>query len=599
MKSVLATTTQRRHNVRELKPLYEVKEDLVHVAMGRQQADLLITDVSLVNVCSGEIQPNCMIAIRHGRIAYVGPEKSDGVAIRIAAKETRNGNGLFASPGFVDLHVHFESSQVPPSEYARAALSRGETTALPDCHEIGNVLGVDGVIWMRDNVSQTPLKVIMGVPSCVPATPFETAGSEIGPEEVERLFEEEKFGALAEMMNYPGVLGCMEGPTKKITSALKAGAVVEGHISGQGWRDLAGYFAAGVMTCHESLTTQDLIDRIRLGITTYCRAGSGWDEVAELAEALKVIPDHRNVCLVTDDRDPSDVLKKGTMDHVIRRAIAEGIPPVQAYQMATISPAAHLARIRVPGYEWVLEIGRLSPGYRADIALLSDLETVAVEDTYVHGQLIRDIDFPAPTVAGITDTVNIGREVQAEDFEIPEGDTHLISIAEKLLTEHSRMSFTGNIAEYASQDIIKLACLERHAGTGEKTVCLLKGLGIRSGAVASTVAHDAHQLLVAGVDDDDMAKAVSLIKQVGGGIVAVRSGQVVSMIELPGAGLIGDATLEEMASASSQQKDAWKALGCELEDPFMLFSLLGLTVLPHVRITPKGIFSVDRFEYIL
>lgn len=581
-----------------MKPLHEVKEDLVRVATAQQPADLLITGVSLVNVCSGEIQNDAMIAVRHGRIAYAGPAQVDGGPIGIVGETEREADGLYASPGFIDLHVHFESSQVPPSEYARIALSRGETTALPDCHEIGNVLGVRGVVWMRDNVSKTPLKVVMGVPSCVPATPFETAGADIGPDEVEVLFNEERFGALAEMMNYPGVLACADGPMRKISAALRAGAVVEGHISGQGWRELAGYFAAGVMTCHESLTTEDLINRVRLGITTYARAGSGWDEIGELAEALSVIPDHRNICLVTDDRDPGDVLAKGTMDHVIRRAISEGVPPIKAIQMATINPATHLARIRVPGYEWVHEIGRLAPGYRADIALLSDLDAVVVDETFVHGRSIRETEFPAPSVSGITDTVNLGRSIQAEDFVIESGEAHLITIGEKLLTEHSRVSSGGPIGAKPEEDLVKLACLERHRGTGEMTVCLLKGLGIREGAVASTVAHDAHQLLVAGTNDADMAIAVETVARTGGGIVAVRRGEIVGIIELPGAGLIGNATLEQMAEASERQKEAWKALGCELEDPFMLFSLLGLTVLPHVRITPKGIFSVDRFEYI-
>jgi len=578
----------------EMKPLHEVNEDLVRVVMGKQPADLLITDVSLVNVCSGEIQPDGLIAIRHGRIAYAGPRNVGSSTMGLTAKMQRSADGLFACPGFIDLHVHFESSQVPPSEYARAALLRGETTALPDCHEIGNVLGIRGVVWMRENVAQTPLKVIMGVPSCVPATPFETAGATIGPDEVEKLFTEERFGALAEMMNYPGVLACDDEPMEKIAAALKAGATVEGHISGQGWRELAGYFAAGVMTCHESLTTQDVINRVRLGIMPYVRAGSGWDEVTELAEALKIIPDHRNICLVTDDRDPGDVLRKGTIDHVIRRAIDEGIAPVKAIQMATINPATHLARIRVPGYEWVHEIGRLAPGYRADITLLSDLEQVVVEDTYVEGKSIKEVEFPKPTVSGITDTVNLGRSVLPEEFAIADGRVHLITIGDKLLTEHSYVS-SGEANP--NEDIVKLACLERHRGTGEMAVCMLKGLGIREGAVASTVAHDAHQLLVAGTNDADMAMAVATVAKAGGGIVAVRNGEIIGMIELPGAGLIGDATLEEMAEASERQKAAWQALGCGLEDPFMLFSLLGLTVLPHVRITPKGVFSVDRFEY--
>lgn len=584
--------------MQRMKPLYEVKDDLVKVALGRQPADLLITDVGLVNVASGEIQEDGLIAIRHGRIAYAGPRAVGSSTMDISSEETRSAAGCYACPGFIDLHVHFESSQVPPSEYARHALLRGETAALPDCHEIANVLGVRGVVWMRDNVVQTPLKVIMGVPSCVPATPFETAGAVLGPPEVEELFANERFGALAEMMNYPGVLACAEEPMKKIAAALRAGAVVEGHISGQDWRELAGYFASGVMTCHESLTPDDVINRVRLGIMTYVRAGSGWDEVSELAQALRVVPDHRHVCLVTDDRDPGDVLAEGTMDHVIRRAIGEGIPPIKAYQMATINPATHLARIRVPGHEWVLEIGRLAPGFRADIALLSDLTAVSVEDTYVQGISVRDITFPSPSSAGITGTVRLGRTVDAAEFRIAGSTAHLIVIGEKLLTDHRVRSAADGLEADPGEDIVKLACLERHRGTGEMAVCLLKGLGLKEGAVASTVAHDSHQMLVAGTHDDDMAAAANALAEVGGGIVAVRSGEIIDRVELPGAGLIGHATLEEMAALAVRQKAAWRALGCELEDPFMLFGLLGLTVLPHVRITPKGIFSVDRFEYI-
>ena len=575
-----------------IKPLHEVNESLVNVVIGREPADLLVTGVSLVNVCSGEIQPGCMIAVKHNRIAYAGPQ-----GIRIDAEDVLKAQGLFATPGFIDLHVHFESTQVPPSEYAKAALFRGETVALPDCHEIANVLGTEGIMWMKENVERTPLKVVMGVPSCVPATPFETAGAVIDPEEVERLFSEERLPALAEMMNFPGVLACYEDPIQKIQSALRHGAVVEGHISGQGWKELAAYFASGVMTCHESLTTEDLVNRARLGIMTYARAGSGWDEVSELAEALKVVPDHRLFCLVTDDRDPGDVFGMGTIDHAIRRAVEEGIPPVEAIQMATINPATHLTRIRVPGYGWVREVGRLAAGYRADIVLLSDLEEVRVDRVLVDGIPLSDYDFPGPNVSGITDTVHLARELGPEDFEIS-GDVHAIVMAEKFITNYEVIPLPDGFSFDPEKDLVILACVERHRGTGEIGLCLLKGLGIKEGAVASTVAHDSHQMLVAGTNVGDMAFAASKIAESGGGIVAVRSGEVLSMIELPGAGLIGNATLEEMAEQSKSQKSAWRKLGCELHDPFMLFGLLGLTVIPHVRITPKGVFSVDQFQYL-
>lgn len=575
-----------------IKPLHEVNGSLANVVMGREPADFLVTGVSLVNVCSGEIQPGCMIAVKHNRIAYAGPK-----GIRIDAEDVLNAQGLFATPGFIDLHVHFESTQVPPSEYAKAALFRGETVALPDCHEIANVLGTEGIMWMKENVERTPLKVVMGVPSCVPATPFETAGAAIDPEEVERLFSEERLPALAEMMNFPGVLACHEDPIQKIQSALRHGALVEGHISGQGWKELAAYFASGVMTCHESLTTEDLVNRARLGIMTYARAGSGWDEVNELAEALKVVPDHRLFCLVTDDRDPGDVFGMGTIDHAIRRAVEEGIPPVEAVQMATINPATHLTRIRVPGYGWVREVGRLAAGYRADIVLLSDLEEVRVDRVLVDGIPLSDYDFLGPDVSGITDTVHLARELGPEDFEIS-GDVHAIVMAEKFITNHEVIPLPDGFSFDSEKDLVILACVERHRGTGEISLCLLKGLGIKEGAVASTVAHDSHQMLVAGTNVGDMAFAASKIAESGGGIVAVRSGEVLSMIELPGAGLIGNATLEEMAEQSKSQKSAWRKLGCELHDPFMLFGLLGLTVIPHVRITPKGVFSVDQFQYL-
>lgn len=576
-----------------IRPLHEINESLVNVVMGREPADLLITGVSLVNVCSGEIQPDCIIAVKEGRIAYAGSE-----TVSIDAKDILKAEGLYASPGFMDMHVHFESTQVPPSEYAKAALSRGETVALPDCHEIANVLGTKGVLWMKENVERTPLKVIMGVPSCVPATPFEEAGAEIDHHEVERIFSEQQLPALAEMMNFPGVLRCDPNPMRKIQAALRHGAIVEGHISGQGWKELAAYFASGVMTCHESLTTEDLVNRARLGIMTYARAGSGWDEISELAEALAIVPDHRLFCLVTDDREPADVFEMGTVDHAIRRAIEEGVPPIEAIQMATINPAAHLARIRVPGYDWVTEIGRLAAGYRADIVLLSDLEKVKAEKIFVDGVPLSDFDFPSPSVSGITGTVHLGREIGPEDFEIPPGDVNVIAMGEKFLTDHKVIRFPEGYSFDLEKNLVMLACAERHKGTGKIGLCLLEGLGIREGAVASTVAHDSHQMLVAGTNTEDMTLAVSKIAAVGGGIVAVRSGEVLSMIELPGAGLIGNATLEEMASQSKSQKNAWRTLGCELHDPFMLFGLLGLTVIPHVRITPRGVFDVDKFRYL-
>ncbi len=585
--------------------LWEVERSLVDVAMGRVKADLVIKKGTLVNVFTKELIEGVDIAIKGDRIALVGrADHTIGPETLVIDAE-----GKYLSPGFLDGHVHIESSMVTVTQFARAVLPRGTTAVFIDPHEIANVLGLEGVKLMLEEAKGLPMKVYVSVPSCVPASfpEFETAGAEIGPAEVEEAMRWEGVVALGEVMNYPGVIYGDEKMHGEIQASLKHGKVVEGHWAGPIGSELSAYAASGVSSSHESTTKEMGLAKARLGMYTMVREGSAWKD---LADVIKIITeemiDARRVCLVTDDRHPEDLISEGHIDHVIRRAIEEGVDPITAIQMATINTAEHFNQDQ--------DIGSVSPGKFGDVLILDDLKSVEISVVIAdgkvvakEGKLIEELKPPTyPSFA--KNTVRVKKRPTYSDLEIKapidEGSVkvHVIGVLEgKVNTKHLVEELEvreGKIIPDPERDLAKVAVIERHKLTGNIGKGFVKGFGFRKGAVASTVAHDSHNLLVVGTNDKDMAVAANKLIDIGGGMIAILEGSVIGLVELPIAGIMSDRPIEDVAEKVEELEKAWRDLGCEMASPFMTMSLLALSVLPELRITDKGLIDTVEFKKI-
>jgi len=585
-------------------PRENLVEKLVSTALGRSKADLVVENGILVNVFTGELIEKTSIAVVGERIALVGK------ASHVAGPDTIviDAEGKYLAPGFLDGHVHVESSMLTLTQFAKAVLPRGTTSIFIDPHEIANVMGLEGVKIMHDEGLRLPLKVYVSIPSCVPATgpDFETAGSEIGVKDVEEGFSLSNAIALGEVMNYPGVLSLDEKMIGEIKTALKHHKAVEGHFYGNLDEELNAYVATGVSSDHESVTMEAGLAKLRLGMHVMVREGSAWKDVKEVVRIVtekKV--DHRRVCLVTDDREPSDILKEGHIDHVVRRVIEEGVDPVKAIQMATLNTAEHF---RVDS-----DIGSLAPGRIADILVLKNLEKVAIETvvangmiTARNGRIVIDIpDYQYPE--SVRKTVRLHKSLDEEDFKIRveragRFKVRTIEVVEgKTLTRNTIVeteSKMGLLEADPGRDLSKVAVVERHRASGNIGLGFVKGFGFKEGAVASTVAHDSHNLLIVGVNDSDMAYAGNVLSETNGGMVAVRNRNIMALVELPIAGLMSDRPVEEVASKIDRLSEAFKQLGCRLKRPFMTMSLLALPVMPELRITDKGLIDTVNFRKV-
>ncbi len=585
--------------------LEDVTKLLVDTAMGRVKADLVVKNGKLVNVFTGEIIEGVDVAIKGDRIALVGKaDHTVGDSTQVV-----DANGMYFVPGFLDGHVHIESSMMTVTGFARAVLPHGTTTVFADPHEIANVLGLDGVKLMLDESRGVPLKVYISLPSCVPATTpeFETAGAEITPKDVEEAMKWEGVVALGEVMNYPGVLMGDDKMHGEIAATLKASKVVEGHFYGNLEEELNAYAAAGITSCHESTSKEAGLAKVRLGIYAMIREGSAWRDLAEVIRAATETKiDTRRICIVSDDRHPEHLLSEGHMDHIVRRAIEEGVDPVTAIQMATLNTAEHF---RVDH-----EVGAIAPARYADILLLDNLSKVSVNTVIADGKVVAKegkltVDIPTPTYPDFAKkTVKLSRPLTPEDFEIsapaPEGTAkvRVIEVIEaSVLTKHLVVDAPisdGKVVASPELDLAKVAVIERHKGTGNKGLGFVRGFGFKGGAVASTVAHDSHNLLIVGMDDRDMALAGNKLAEVGGGMIAVRDGEVLGLVELPIAGLMSDEPVEEVVKKVEGLANAWKELGCEMIYPFMTMALLALPVIPELRITDKGLVDTVTYKMV-
>ena len=582
--------------------LYQVTRDLSNTAMGITKADMVIKNVKLVNVNTAEIIENIDIAIKKGRIALVGDAKHT-----IGKKTTIiDGTGYYATPGFIDTHIHVESSMLTVREYAKCVCVHGTTTIYMDPHEITNVLGFDGMKLMIEDGENLPLRVYSTVPSCVPAcSGFEDTGAVIGPKEIKKAMKFKEVKGLGEMMNYPGVISGDKSMHKEIEITLRENKIATGHYPSFDNNGLNAYIATGINSCHETVTKESALEKMRLGMYVQMREGSAWHDVKETVKSLTENNiDTRFAVLVSDDTHPDTLITHGHLDHIIRRAIQEGVKPITAIQMATINAAFC--------FEMQRDLGSISPGKWADINLLSDLETVSVDKVIFNGELVSEnkkllVDIPTKEYPDFSkNSMNIKEELVPSDFVIEANgeskNVRVIEVVEAKAYNYHRVIempvIDNQIKSDTVNDIIKVAVVERHNATGLIGKGFIKGFGFKSGAVASTVSHDAHNLTIIGTNDEDMAIAGNALCKCGGGMVVVENGKIIAINPLPIAGLMSDEKAEIVAKRVHSIELGWKKLGCNLISPFMTSALLALAVIPELRLTNKGYIDCTTFKSV-
>ena len=584
------------------KPLWDCTIRLAKVATGAEKADMVIKNARLVNVCTHEIMDNISVAIADGRIALVG-DASHCIGENTQVIDARN---KYLAPAFLDGHIHIESSMLSVGEYAKAVVSHGTAGVFIDPHEICNVLGLDGVNYMMEDAKRTPLKTMLTTPSCVPAVGgFEDTGAQIDPEDVAATMEYDCCVGLGEMMNFPGILGGNPHTHGIVAETLKAGKIPTGHYSlPENGSGLNAYIASGLRCCHESTRSEDALAKMRLGMYAMLREGSAWHDLHEVAKAVtehKV--DSRYACLISDDTHPHTLIQHGHLDYIVRRAIEEGIDPVTAIQMVTINPAQC--------FQLDHELGSVAPSKCADLVLIDDLNRCHVTDVFIDGELVAQNgnmikEFSAYTYPDkATQSVHLDK-VSADDFKIPcdgeQAKVHVIEIIPARVGTFDKVVTLpvtdGSITADPEQDVLKAVVFERHKRTGTVGKGFTKGFGIKRGALAQTVAHDAHNLLVVGSNDDDMALAANTLIECGGGIVAVLDGKVLCVVELPIAGLMNDKPIDVMSASIEKMERTWEDMGCALPSPFMTMALIPLACLPETRLTNRGLVDCRTFEFI-
>jgi adenine deaminase len=583
-------------------PLWESGRTLAAVAQGAVPAETVIINARLVNVCTGEILPDTDVAISCGRIALVGDAKhciGKGTTVLDAASQ-------YIAPGFLDGHIHVESSMMSVGEYARAVIPHGTVGIYMDPHEICNVLGLDGVSCMIEDSKRTPLKTMVTTPACVPAVPgFEDTGSSIGPTEIAETMRWDSVVGLGELMNFPGVLNADPQMHGEVAETLRAGKIVTGHYSmPETGRGLNAYIASGVRCCHESTRAQDAHAKMRLGMYAMLREGSAWRDLHEVAKSItenKI--DTRFGVLISDDTHPHTLLSQGHLDHIVRRAVEEGIDVMTAIQMVTINCAQC--------FQMDHELGSITPGKCADIVFIGSLDKLDITRVLINGSVAAENGRLAAELPPYhypkwaTESMHIKNPITPESFAIPaKGDRVTARVIEVIparvgsYERHVSLRVeNGRVGSDVEQDVLKTAVFERHHETGKVGFGFVKGFGIRCGAMASTVAHDAHNLLVIGTNDEDMALAANTLIACGGGMTAVQNGKVLGTVPLPIAGLMNDKPVEEMAEIVGKLSEAWEKIGCSMVSPFMTMALIPLACLPELRLTDRGLVDCTEFRF--
>lgn len=583
---------------------HEVAAELIAVAAGRGPADRVIRNCTWVNVHSREAIPGTDVAIKAGRFAYCGPDASSMIGPATDVIESRE---RYLVPGLCDGHMHIESGMLTVGEFVRAVVPHGTTTMFVDPHEIANVLGLDGVRLMHDEALVQPVNVFVQMPSCCPSAPgLETPGAEIGPDDVAEAMSWPGIIGLGEMMNYPGVLAADGKMLAEIAATQVAGKTVGGHYASPDLGGLAAYAAGGPSDDHEGTREADAIARVRLGMAAMLRLGSAWYDVeAQVTAVTEKGLDPRNFILCTDDCYAGTLVHEGHMDRVVRHAIGCGLDPLVAIQMASLNTATHFGLER--------ELGSIAPGRRADCILTSDLAALPIELVIARGEIVAEGGVclaPQPGFAwpdSTRRTVHMGRNLAAEDFAVPAPAganrvrARVIGVVENQAPTRALEADLavegGHVVGDLDQGVCKIALVERHRATGGVVNAFVSGFGYDVPcAVASTVAHDSHHMIVVGTSEADMALAANRLGALGGGATVWREGEEIAHVALPIAGLMSDAPAREVANAAAGVVRAMAECGCKLNNAFMQHSLLALVVIPELRISDKGLIDVTRFE---
>jgi adenine deaminase len=550
------------------------------VARGDEPADLVVRGGRVFSVFTREWLETD-VAIVDGHIAGLGEYEG---------REELDASGRYVVPGFVDAHMHLESSKLLVDEFARLVLPLGTTTVVVDPHEIANVLGTDGVHWLLDVCGDLPLDVYFMASSCVPASSFESPRRPLSPGDLEGLLRRRRVIGLAEMMNFPGVVSGDEHELAKLR--LPGAEHVDGHAPGVAGKTLNAYAAAGIYSDHEASTVEEGRGRLRAGMWLLIREASAARNLHALLPLAAEYGTGR-IAFCTDDREPEHIAEDGHVNSMVRDAVAAGTPPEDALVMATLNPAT---------WHGLRHLGAIAPGYQADLLLLPELESFVPESVLKRGQPLGEIE-RVEIPEWVKHTVRV-RHVAARDFTIPwqGGEARVIGvIPDQIVTESLVEEPTvedGHAVADPDRDLAKIAVIERHLGTGRRGVGLVRGFGLRSGALASTFSHDAHNIIVVGVDEQDMARAIARLTEIGGGVVVVEDRGVRAELALPVAGLISEAPLAEVVAASRGCIEAAAKLGCRLPSPFQTMAFLALSVIPSLKITDQGLVDVDRFELV-
>lgn len=562
-------------------------EKIIKVARGIEKADLVIKNANMINVLSEEIH-KCDIAISDGVIAGIGQDYE--------GKQEININGAYVSPAFIDGHVHLESSMLLPHEFAKAVVPCGTTTVITDPHEISNVLGLHGISYMHEAVKNLPLNVYTMLPSCVPATPYETSGFDLNSYDLALLIDSPWVLGIAEMMNYSGLLNLDKNVLAKLELAKSKGKRIDGHAPFLSGKDLCAYVASGVKSDHECTTPEEAIEKIRLGMYIMIREGTAAKDLDALIPVLKE-KNTRKCMFVTDDRHPKDL--KVHINDMVRRAVEAGVDVIKAVQIGSLNTAEYFG---------LKNQGAIAPGYRADLLILPDLKSfkpdIVIKDGKIvaeNGELLKSFTkFEKPSVRS---SINV-RWIEEKDFTI-KGTSKFVNTIEiiphQLVTKSSicEAKFeNGLLNSNIETDTLKILVMERHRATGNIGKGFVKGFNLKSGAIASTVAHDSHNMIIIGTNDFDMyTAAVELVKMQGGKIV-VKDGKILAKLPLPIAGLISDKDFEYVIQHCEDLNKAVKELGCTLDDAFMTMGFLSLPVIPELKITDKGLFSTKKWDFV-
>ena len=560
---------------------------IITAARGDAPVDLLLTNARIINVFSGRVIHGS-IALKGGYIVGFGDYE---------AAQTIDLKDRYVAPGFIDSHVHIESSMTGVTEFARTVAPCGTTTVVADPHEIANVLGAAGIDYMLQSAEGQTMDCLFALPSCVPATEMETAGARLNAEDLAPFFMHPRIVALAEMMNYPGVIFTDADVMAKLTLARSHRRTMDGHAPGLSGRQLAAYAAAGIASDHECTRADEALEKLELGMHIMVREGT----CARNLDALfPVINAHtwRRMMWCTDDRHPHDLLAEGHVDAVIRKAVAKGLDPLTAIRMGTLNPA---------DYFGIRDAGAIAPGRKANLVVFSDLTDIRAERVFYmgrrvaeNGRLLPGVQRPDP----VTVPPSMNLDPRGLNFSIPVKGRRMRvirTIADQVVTRCEIMEVAekkGFAVTDVARDVIKIVVVERYTGAARTGKGFVTGLGLKRGAIASSVAHDSHNIIVAGVSDAEMQAAVAAVVKMGGGLAAVVDGKVLASLALPVAGLMSDQPVETVRRQMDGMITAAKKLGATLSDPFMTLSFLALPVIPDLKLTDKGLVDVTRFEIV-